>query len=84
MVSLSSPSSHRPGVRVGHVDALWRYPVKSMLGERLDKLAVEERGVVGDRSYALWDVASNKVASAKILASGRICCVFRPAIWPNP
>jgi uncharacterized protein YcbX len=50
---------------VGQIDALWRYPVKSMLGERLDRLDVETRGVVGDRTYALWDVASGKVASAK-------------------
>ena len=26
---------------VGHVQALWRYPVKSMLGERLPRLEVE-------------------------------------------
>lgn len=50
---------------VGHVQALWRYPVKSMLGERLQRLAVEARGVVGDRGYALWDPQAQRVASAK-------------------
>ncbi|MEX1323616.1 MAG: MOSC N-terminal beta barrel domain-containing protein [Synechococcaceae cyanobacterium] len=50
---------------VGHVQALWRYPVKSMLGERLERLEVEPRGVVGDRGYALWDPATRRVASAK-------------------
>ncbi|MEX1317229.1 MAG: MOSC N-terminal beta barrel domain-containing protein, partial [Synechococcaceae cyanobacterium] len=49
---------------VGHVQALWRYPVKSMLGERLERLEVEPRGVVGDRGYALWDPATRRVASA--------------------
>jgi hypothetical protein len=65
MVSPSPTASLQQGVRVGQIDALWRYPVKSMLGERLDRLDVETRGVVGDRTYALWDVASGKVASAK-------------------
>lgn len=50
---------------VGHVQALWRYPVKSMLGERLPRLAVDHRGVVGDRAYALWDPQAQRVASAK-------------------
>jgi uncharacterized protein YcbX len=50
---------------VGHVQALWRYPVKSMLGERLERLEVEPRGVVGDRGYALWDPQTRRVASAK-------------------
>lgn len=36
-----------------------------MLGEYLQQLAIEQRGVVGDRAYALWDVAAGKVASAK-------------------
>lgn len=50
---------------VGHVQALWRYPVKSMLGERLPCLAVDRHGVVGDRAYALWDPRAKRVASAK-------------------
>lgn len=65
MLPLSASPPLRPGLLVGHVQCLWRYPVKSMLGESLDQLAIEERGVVGDRGYALWDVAASKVASAK-------------------
>jgi uncharacterized protein YcbX len=38
---------------VGYVAALWRYPVKSMLGEELDVVEIESRGVVGDRSWAV-------------------------------
>lgn len=53
------------GVLVGQVAALWRYPIKSMLGERRQGLEVERRGVVGDRGYALWDVQARRVASAK-------------------
>jgi len=58
--------------RVGTVRALWRYPVKSMLGEELDVLDVSEGGVVGDRAYALRDRETGKVASAK-----------HPKLWPN-
>jgi uncharacterized protein YcbX len=49
----------------GSVRALWRYPVKSMLGEELDFSDVTGRGFVGDRAYALVDAADGKVASAK-------------------
>ncbi|GHB40029.1 molybdenum cofactor biosysynthesis protein [Pseudovibrio japonicus] len=35
------------------VQALWHYPIKSLLGETLQKLEVNERGVVGDRHFAI-------------------------------
>jgi uncharacterized protein len=50
---------------VGAIAALWRFPVKSMPGERLDTAEVTERGLVGDRSYALIEVATGKVVSGK-------------------
>lgn len=50
---------------LGSVGSLWRYPVKSMLGERIDACEVGDRGVAGDRAYALLDVATGKVVSAK-------------------
>ncbi len=49
----------------GAVTGLWRYPVKSMRGEACTALDVAAGGVVGDRRYALVDVATGKVASAK-------------------
>jgi uncharacterized protein YcbX len=49
----------------GTVAALWRYPVKSMLGEELDASAVGERGLAGDRAYALVDRETGKVVSGK-------------------
>jgi uncharacterized protein len=48
------------------VTALYRYPVKSMLGEALERCRVDERGAVGDRAYALVDVETGTVASAKV------------------
>ncbi len=51
--------------RQGSVVALWRYPVKSMMGEELNGSSVTERGLAGDRAYALIDVETGKVVSAK-------------------
>jgi uncharacterized protein YcbX len=50
---------------VGRVAELWRFPVKSMQGERLDGLELGPGGVVGDRRYGLIDVASGHLLSAK-------------------
>jgi hypothetical protein len=40
---------------MGVVTALWRYPVKSMRGERLTEATLGERGLDGDRLYAVRD-----------------------------
>lgn len=49
----------------GVVSSLWRYPVKSMQGERVERAEVTERGLSGDRAYALVETASDKIVSAK-------------------
>jgi uncharacterized protein YcbX len=50
---------------VGTVSSIRRYPVKSMLGEELESAALDQRGVAGDRRYALIDDETGKVISAK-------------------
>jgi uncharacterized protein YcbX len=50
---------------VGTVESLWRFPVKSMRGEGLAEAQVTERGVLGDRAYALIDLDTGRVVSAK-------------------
>ena len=50
---------------VGRVVALWRYPVKSLLGERLDSAWFGDRGVEGDRGLALRDLETGRILSAK-------------------
>lgn len=50
---------------VGAVTGLWRFPVKSMRGERLQQVELTGRGLVGDRAYALIDANTGKVVSAK-------------------
>jgi uncharacterized protein YcbX len=57
---------------LGSIVSLWRYPVKSMLGEELNATEVTKRGLLGDRAYALVDSAGGKVASAK-----------NPRKWPG-
>ena len=44
---------------------LFRYPVKSMIGERLREASITRRGVAGDRGWALLDPATGLVVSAK-------------------
>ena len=52
--------------RVGTVAEVWRYPVKSLPGERLDgRVAVDGRGIEGDRRRAVVDDVTGKVLSAK-------------------
>lgn len=48
----------------GHVTSLWRYPVKSLVGEELQAAEVEERGLRGDRLWALRDT-DGKLGSGK-------------------
>jgi MOSC domain-containing protein len=50
---------------VGAIAALWRFPVKSMPGERLGAAEVMPGGVVGDRAYALIESETGKVVSGK-------------------
>jgi uncharacterized protein YcbX len=57
---------------LGSVVSLWRYPVKSMMGEELNAADLTGRGLLGDRAYALIDVATGKIASAK-----------NPRKWPG-
>jgi uncharacterized protein len=38
-------------IELGSVVSLWRYPVKSMMGEELNGADVTERGLLGDRAY---------------------------------
>lgn len=54
-----------PATGVGTIAELWRYPVKSMLGERVPELLVTRGGGVGDRAWALREPESGRIASAK-------------------
>jgi hypothetical protein len=50
---------------IGSIAGLWRFPVKSMQGERLTVAELTPAGLVGDRAYALIETDTGKVVSAK-------------------
>lgn len=52
--------------------SLWRYPIKSMMGEELNSAIITYNGILGDRSYALLDLETDKIVSAK-----------NPKKWPE-
>ncbi len=52
-------------MRVGRLSHLNRFPVKSMQGERLKDTVLSGAGIEGDRIYALRDLQTGKIASAK-------------------
>src|SRR5947207_13969396 len=68
----------------GRVASLWRYPVKSMLGEELDASDLTERGFVGDRWYALLDPSTGMVVSAKNARKCARMCEFRAEYVTSP
>jgi uncharacterized protein len=51
--------------QIGVVGALWRYPVKSMRGEALPIASITQRGVAGDRAWALRECAYGGLVSAR-------------------
>jgi uncharacterized protein YcbX len=51
-------------VRV-RVAELWRYPVKSLQGERLDAAELTPRGLAGDRGWALFDLETGLGLTAR-------------------
>jgi MOSC domain-containing protein len=64
-VTNNSEQSSSVTTEAGTVVGLWRYPVKSMMGEELNATEITERGLLGDRQFALVDAATGKVAGAK-------------------
>ncbi len=65
-MNLTSPA------KAGAVVSMWRYPVKSMIGEELALAHVDNYGISGDRSFAIVDITDGKTATAK-----------NPRTWPT-
>ncbi|HTP09149.1 MAG TPA: MOSC N-terminal beta barrel domain-containing protein, partial [Anaerolineae bacterium] len=74
-----TPASHlassiAPSLRIAQ---LWRYPVKSLLGERLPTLRVVGDGVDGDRMWGIQDRSDGRILTARreprlLFASSRV------------
>jgi len=69
---------------LGSIVSLWRYPVKSMMGEELNAAEVTKDGLLGDRAYALVDRLDGKVASAKNPRKWPTLFDFRAALADAP
>lgn len=56
--------------KVGTIKEIWRYPVKGMSGEKLDRCYLSQSGLRGDRLFAVRDSARQEIQS----------CKFRPGL----
>ncbi|HEY2776255.1 MAG TPA: MOSC N-terminal beta barrel domain-containing protein [Candidatus Binatia bacterium] len=50
---------------VGRIREIWRYPVKSMGGEKLDRCSIGSLGIPGDRGWALRDDTLGEIRGAR-------------------
>jgi uncharacterized protein len=58
---------------VGTLREIWRYPVKSMGGQRLQEAHVTTAGLVGDRVWTLRDEEDQRIVSGKQLPALMMC-----------
>jgi len=65
---------------IGQVTQLWRYPVKSLGGERIEQAEFSARGVHGDRLWAVRDLGRDVTASARRISK----LLTATARYPNP
>jgi len=69
---------------VGTIGTIMRFPVKSLLGETLNECAITLEGLDGDRTHALVDASTGKIASAKQPNLWRHLLAYAPALPPRP
>lgn len=67
------------------VRSIWRYPVKSMGGEQLDRAAVGTLGLAGDRTWGVRDIATGMVLTGRrtprlLMATARLATDGTPVI----
>jgi uncharacterized protein len=68
-----------------HIAQLWRYPVKSLAGERLPTLRLVDDGIEGDRMWGIQDRHDGRILTARreprlLFASSRLAATDLPVI----
>jgi MOSC domain-containing protein len=68
-----------------HIAQLWRYPVKSLLGERLPTLRLVADGIEGDRVWGIQDRRNGRILTARreprlLFASSRLAASDLPVV----
>jgi uncharacterized protein len=71
------------------VDALWRYPVKSMRGEELSSARIEPDGLPGDRVVHVRDTGTDRVVTSRakpglLALQGGLDAAGRPTVEGQP
>jgi uncharacterized protein len=74
-----------PGIASLHIAQLWRYPVKSLLGERLPTLRLADDGIEGDRMWGIQDRRDDRILTGRreprlLFASSRLAASGLPVI----
>jgi uncharacterized protein YcbX len=69
--------------RIGTVESLWRYPVKSMRGEELEEAFVRFGGVDGDRLFAFRSSAARAEFPYFTARQQHEMLRYRPRVAPN-
>jgi uncharacterized protein YcbX len=73
--------------QIGSMVAIHRYPVKSMMGEELNATRIGNKGIQGDRAFALADAEPARLLAPKTHPSGPICSHSKlrsPGRWMRP
>ena len=65
------------------VAEIWRYPVKSMAGERLASSEVTDQGLVGDRRWALVDGTVNRAGKLLTMRQDEKLLTYRPQLFDD-
>ena len=71
-------------LQIGTIAELWRYPVKSMRGERLTEAMLEPTGVAGDRRFAFVSTAAPHGKPLLASRERTAMLLYTPQLEPTP